>query len=72
MNPPSTTSSAPLNQYPNGTDLLWMAHYRSSPEKGDMDGGKLKIDGTAEEAMAYAQRHAEESGQILQCLRRRY
>ena len=32
-----------LNQYPDGTDLLWMAHYRKDPNVGLMDGCAAKI-----------------------------
>ena len=34
-------------QYPAGTDLLWMAHYRKDPDGGDMDGPSRKLDGDA-------------------------
>lgn len=56
----------------DGTELLWMAHYRKDPKGGDMNGGSLKLSGTAEEAMKQAQDHAVKTNQILQCLRRRY
>ena len=61
-----------IEQYPRGKELLWMAHFRSEPDKGDMDGGRLKISGTLEEAAKKAQRFAEEHDLIVQCLRRRY
>jgi hypothetical protein len=61
-----------MEQYPNGTELLWMAHYRRDPDGGDMDGASAKISGTAEEAMKEAQQIAEKENLILQCLRRRY
>lgn len=60
------------NLYPKGTDLLWMAHFRKDPDGGDMDGGTLKISGTLIDAAHEAEEHARETGQILQCLRRRY
>jgi hypothetical protein len=60
------------SQYPKGTDLLWMAYYRSSPDGGDMDGGSKKIDGDAVSAMIEAQKTAVEEGMILQCLSRRF
>ena len=59
-------------QYPSGTDVLWMAHYRPSPDVGTMDGPKAKCSGTLEEAAKKAQEIAEKHGWILQCLRRRY
>ena len=61
-----------VEQYLHGTDKLWMAYYRSSPEKGDMNGISRKFSGTLEEAAVEAQRFAEETGNILQCLRRRF
>jgi hypothetical protein len=61
-----------IEQYPEGTDLLWMAHYRKDPNVGDMDGFSSKISGTAEEAMVKAQQIAVKENAILQCLRRRY
>ena len=60
------------SQYPEGTDLLWVANYRSSPEKGDMNGGSIKISGDAVSAMIEAQKIAEKEGLILQCLNRRF
>jgi hypothetical protein len=63
---------ASLNQYPNGTDLLWMASFRSSPGSGDMDGISRKLSGTLEEAAEEVQRLAVEEGLILQCLWRRF
>ena len=67
----SHTTTTP-QQYPHGTSLLWMAHYRDDPDGGDMDGPSRKISGTAVEAMVEAQAVAEREGFILQCLRRRY
>lgn len=64
--------SVPLHQYPNGTDVLWMAHYRKDPFGGDMDGTAIKLSGTLEEAAKEAQKFAEKENLILQCLRRRY
>lgn len=64
--------SNPIDQYPLGTDKLWMAHYRSHPDSGDMDGQTRKIDGPLESAAVEAQKFAEENNLILQCLRRRY
>ena len=61
-----------VEQYPSGTDDLWMAHYRSNPDGGDMNGPSYTLDGTLQEACAEAQRIAEREGLILQCLRRRY
>lgn len=61
-----------VDQYPKGTDLLWMAYYRRDPNVGLMDGPAAKLDGTLEEAAAEAQKIAEEEGWVLQCLRRRY
>lgn len=61
-----------VNQYPEGTDLLWMAHYRSEPSKGDMAGPSAKLSGTLEKAARRAQEIAVIEGYILQCLRRRY
>lgn len=66
----SDTSS--LNQYPKGTDLLWMAHYRKDPNGGDVDGPHAKLSGTLVEAAKEAQDIAEREGYVLQCLRRRY
>lgn len=61
-----------MEQYPRGTDVLWMAHYRKEPDGGDMDGSAVKLSGTAEEAMEEAQGIAKKCDMILQCLRRRY
>lgn len=61
-----------LNQYKDGTTLLWMANYRSHPDKGDVVGPYLKIDGTTVEAAIIAQQFAETNNLILQCLKRRY
>jgi len=61
-----------IDQYPSGTDVLWMAHYMKTPHSGDMEGQTAKISGTLEEAAIEAQRIAIEDGCILQCLRRRY
>jgi len=61
-----------LPQYPKGTELLWMAHYRKDPDSGDMDGVAIKLSGTAEQAMLEAQEYAEDEDIILQCIRRRY
>lgn len=71
--PPVQRRTKP-NQYLHGTDVLWMAHYRdeNNPESGAMDGMKLKISGEMVEAAIVAQKHADEHGLILQCLRRRY
>ena len=52
-------------QYPEGTELLWMAHYRKDAGGGDMDGPSLKISGIAMDAMKEAQSYAEEQGLIL-------
>ncbi len=60
------------SQYPEGTDLLWMAHYRKDPDSGDMDGPVYKMSGTLQEAAEEAQKIAVRDGLILQCLRRRY
>ena len=59
-------------QYPEGTDLLWMAHYRKDPDGGDMDGPVYKLSGTFQQAAEEANRIAVTKGLILQCLRRRY
>lgn len=59
-------------QYPRGTELLWMAHYRSEPDNGDIDGETRKISGIIQEAAAEAQKYAEDNGLVLQCLRRRF
>ena len=61
-----------VEQYKDGTEVLWMAHYRKDPEIGDMNGATLKISGTTIEAAQKAQDYAEENNLILQCLRRRY
>ena len=61
-----------INQYPLGSDLLWMAHYRKNSNGGDCDGPYLKISGTIEEACIVAQKYAIRHNLILQCLRRRY
>lgn len=61
-----------INQYPSGTDKLWMAHYRTTPESGDMDGMAVKLSGTLEEVAIEAQKIAVKENAILQCLRRRY
>jgi hypothetical protein len=60
------------NQYPSGTELLWMAHYRKNSNEGDMNGMTVKLSGTLEEAGVKAQKIAIEYNVILQCLRRRY
>lgn len=52
-------------QYPGGTEVLWMAHYRKDPDGGDTEGPSLKISGEAVAAMAEAQRIAEKEGWIL-------
>lgn len=67
-------SNSKLEQYPEGTEVLWMAHYRdrNNPDSGAMDGPKLKISGTLEEAAVEAQEFAVQENLILQCLRRRY
>jgi hypothetical protein len=61
-----------FSQYPRGTELLWMAHYRKDWLGGDMDGHSEKLSGTLEEAAKQAQDIAERDNLILQCLRRRY
>jgi len=61
-----------IDQYPSGTDVLWMAHYRTTPESGDMDGMAVKLSGTLEEVAVQAQEIAVKENAILQCLRRRY
>lgn len=61
-----------FNQYPEGTDRLWMAHYRKNPDSGDVDGETLKIDGTLLDASRIADEYAKDNNIILQCLRRRY
>lgn len=68
----TTTTNVVVNAnyfYPQGTDLLWMAHYSDS---GDMDGPTTKLSGTIEEAAKAAQKYGEDNGLRLQCLRRRY
>lgn len=62
----------PIDQYPRGTDLLWMAHFRKHPDKGDMDGGSLKYDGTFLEAAKEVDKYCIEHNVVLQCLRRRF
>ena len=57
-------------QYPDGTDLLWMAYY-IDPETGE-EVGATKHSGTIEEAAAEAIRLAEEDGTLLWSIRRRY
>jgi hypothetical protein len=59
-------------QYPLGTDLLFMAHYRSERHTGDMNGADSKLSGTFEEAVAEAQTIAIKEGFVVQCIRRRY
>lgn len=61
-----------VEQYPLGTDVLWMAHFRDEPDGGDMDGVSMKCSGTLQEACEKPQQYAEEEGIILQCIRRRY
>lgn len=68
----ASTAKDAAFQYPHGTDLLWMAHYRREPDGGDMEGPTLKLSGTIEEAAAHAQEHAVENKSILQCLKRRF
>jgi len=62
----------PINQYPDGTEVLWMAHYRQDPNGGDMDGMAVKLSGKLEGVAVEAQKIAVEYNMILQCLRRRY
>lgn len=62
----------PINQYPLGTDLLWMATYRADPKVGAMDGFCMKICGTLGEAAVEAQKIAVRENAILQCLNRRF
>lgn len=66
------TSQPQFDLYPEGNDRLWMAHYRSDPNVGSMDGETLKIDGTLTDASLVAEEYAKEHSIILQCLRRRY
>jgi hypothetical protein len=78
LEPPSSLDDTELNspceipQYPNGTDLLWMANYRRYPDDGDTDGPSYKLSGTFQQAAEEAHRIAVRKGLILQSLRRRY
>jgi len=63
----------PINQYPDGTTLLWKAHYRRDQNNGNLDDCiTLKFCGTTVEAATVAQEYAEKHNYILQCLSRRY
>lgn len=59
-------------QYPEGTDLLWMANYRKDPDGGDTNGPSYKLSGTFQQAAEEANMIAVTKGLTLQCLRRRY
>ena len=65
-------------QYPEGTELLWMVHFMPQDKEGNiiawgsMDGHTLKLSGTIEEASQEAARQAKELNMVIQCIRRRY